>query len=584
MRPKAARAASVCVKRLTDAHRMSDEDRIRQSLKSISSKGASSRVADTVNPRRFAAPLAIASLGLALFLPGITWGLPGTSSWSQDTIAAYRTIGAVEGWPDQWKGRYPPLHYLLLRAAYEPVLTYWEHTGQRVVDPQTGRMVLKPPHAPKVGLLILIARAFTVVMAIATGLGLWAATRRLTCDDTAALAAALALMGGAAFTYFAHLGNVDIPALCWFAWSVYFYARAVQSSSWTSCLWLGLFASLAACTKDAVAAVYPGMAIVLLVAETSRRRLTQPRWRALTSAVLQPRWLVGLAAFALPYLVINGVLDNPGGYLARIRYWVAPASDSVLAGEYRYPNQLRLLLGTLHFAAGGVGWPMLAVMVVSVIYALRRHVRLTLVMLLPAAVYYVSVIAQIRFVYARFLFPPIALVCVLVGVAVAAWLRRKDLTAEVRWGVPCLILVPTICYAVALDAEMLRDSRYAVEGWFVDNVEPSSEVGAFSRPQYLPRLGDLGYPTYLVAMTRDAFDRPQPRYLILTSYNYEDFSARQMACMKDLLSGQLGYQPVATFKGQYLGTGSSWLSLAGWGAPVPGKISPTVTVLRRAGH
>ncbi|UCC32329.1 MAG: hypothetical protein JSU86_08605, partial [Phycisphaerales bacterium] len=204
--------------------------------------------------------------------------------------------------------------------------------------------------------------------------------------------------------------------------------------------------------------------------------------------------------------------------------------------------------------------------------------------LLPAAVYYVAVIAQIKFVYARFLFPPIALACVLVGVATAAWLRRKDVAMEVRWGVPCIILLPTICYAMAINAQMLRDSRCAVEAWFVDTVEPSSDVGAFSKPQYLPRLGDLGYPTYTVAMTRDTFERPQPRYLILTSYNYEDFNARQTACMKDLLSGQLGYQPVATFKGQYLGTGSSWLSLAGWGAPVPGKISPTITVLRRAGR
>jgi len=562
---------------------MSDEVRTQQSLNNAASEGTSSRLANAVNLRRFAAPLAITTLGLALYLPGITWGLPGTTSWSQDTIAAYRAIGAVEGWPDQWKGRYPPLHYLTLRAAYEPVLEYWQHTGQRVVDPQTGRVVLKPPHASKVGLLILIARCITVVMAIVTGLGLWAATRQLTCDDSAALAAAVALMSGAAFTYFAHLGNVDIPSMCWFAWSVYFYAKAVQSSSWTSCLWLGLFASLAACTKDAAAAVYPGMAIVLLIAETHRRRVTRPRWRALTSALLQPRWLVGLAAFALPYLVINGVLDNPGGYLARMRYWFAPASDSVLAGEYRYPNQLRLLLGMLHFAAGGVGWPMLAVMIVAVVYAVRRHVRLTLVMLLPAAVYYVAVIAQIRFVYARFLFPPLALTCVLVGVATAAWLRRKDVATEVRWGVPCMIFLLTIGHAAAIDAEMLRDSRYAAEAWLADNVEPSSSVGAFSKPQYLPRLGDLGCPTYSVAMTREAFERPQPDYLILTSYNYDDFNGQQRACMKDLLAGRFGYQPVATFKGQYLGTGSSWLSLAGWGAPVPGKISPTITILRRAG-
>ena len=40
-------------------------------------------------------PIGIISLGLALYLPGLGWGLPGTVSWSQDTIAGVRTLGAV---------------------------------------------------------------------------------------------------------------------------------------------------------------------------------------------------------------------------------------------------------------------------------------------------------------------------------------------------------------------------------------------------------------------------------------------------------------------------------------------------------
>lgn len=83
-------------------------------------------------------------------------------------------------------------------------------------------------------------------------------------------------------------------------------------------------------------------------------------------------------------------------------------------------------------------------------------------------------------------------------------------------------------------------------------------------------------------MARESFEQPQPEYLVLTNYNYEDFDTAAQACMRDLLAGRLGYRPIAAFHGRFLGTGSSWLSLAGWGAPVPGKISPTVTVLRRA--
>ena len=82
-------------------------------------------------------------------------------------------------------------------------------------------------------------------------------------------------------------------------------------------------------------------------------------------------------------------------------------------------------------------------------------------------------------------------------------------------------------------------------------------------------------------MTRAAFDQPQPEYLILTSYNYEDFDQARRACLDDLLHGRLGYEPVAFFQGRYLGAGSSWLSLAGWYTPNLGKISPKISVLQR---
>ena len=82
-------------------------------------------------------------------------------------------------------------------------------------------------------------------------------------------------------------------------------------------------------------------------------------------------------------------------------------------------------------------------------------------------------------------------------------------------------------------------------------------------------------------MTPETFEQPQPEFLVLTSYNYEDFDARQRACMNELLTGRLGYSSVAEFSGEPPAEPGSWLSVAGWGAPRPGKISPTITILRR---
>ena len=72
---------------------------------------------------------AIIFLCLVLYLPGLRWGLPSTTSWSQDTIAADRTLSVVNSWPNHWRGRNSPLHYFILRVYYEPALQYWEHTG-----------------------------------------------------------------------------------------------------------------------------------------------------------------------------------------------------------------------------------------------------------------------------------------------------------------------------------------------------------------------------------------------------------------------------------------------------------------------
>jgi hypothetical protein len=531
-------------------------------------------------PRPALAIAVLALISLALYVPGLRWGLPAMTSWSQDTIAGIRTLGAVAGWPDQWQGRYPPLHYLIVRAVYEPTLQWWQYTDAARYDAHTGALLFAPPHQEKIGLLMLIARVVSALMAFGAGVGIWAAARVLTKNNWAALLAGVILLCGAAWTYFAHLGNVDVPSIFWFTWSVYFFARAFESPAPKNALLLGLFGSLAISTKDSLAGVYPGMAIVLLIAEVQRWRLTQPWPAAIGRATFQSRWLIGLMAFALPYLLLNGVFHNPAAYVERMKYWLGITPDTLHAMQHRYDSQLSLLAASLWYAAGAVGWPMLIAMLVGIAHACRRHTRLALIVLIPALSYYVIVIARIDFVYSRFLFPMLALIGIVLAVALID-LWRSRCSIHLRLLLLAAVLIPTLTYSIAMNAEMVSDSRYAAEDWFRAHVEPTATVGAFSKPQYLPRLAEMGYATYAVDMSVASFDRPQPDYLVLTSYNYEDFNAEQKACMEALVRGKLGYELVATFRGRFLGVGSHWLSLAAWYAPTPGKISPTIIVLKR---
>lgn len=557
---------------------MNDEDVARQ-LAGTETNADSSIPASSARRKRWLAPLIVTSIVILFYLPGLRWGLPSAVSWSQDTIAGVRTLGAFDQWPREWPGRYPPLQYLILHVAYELPLQHWDATGQREVDSATGHISLAQPHVPKIGLLLLIARIVTVTMAAACGLGIWAAARAFGADDLASGLATVAFMTGAAFCYFAHLGNVDVPSVCWFAWSLYAYGRLRNTGAMRFAILLGLFGTLAISTKDAVAGMYPGMALVLIAAEMSRRMTTQPLMRSLRGAVFQIKWLVGLTLFVVPYFALYGAFGDWEGYWARMTYWLDPPHDSLHAHQLRYGGQFELLIATVRYAAGAVGWPMLVALLAACGYGLVRRRRVALALLVPAAGYYLFVIWKIEFVYSRFLFVPLLLMSILLGQMFTDLLRRIEWSPVYRYGPVLAVFLPTFGYAWAVDAEMMTDSRYGAEAWFRENVPRSASVGAFSHPQYLPRLHDMGYATYPVEMQRASFDRPQPDYLLLTNYNYDDFDERQRTCLGELLAGRLGYERAAEFEGRFLG---SWLGLAGRGAPVPGKISPTLIVLRRS--
>ncbi|MCO6436638.1 MAG: glycosyltransferase family 39 protein [Phycisphaerae bacterium] len=547
-------------------------------------------IAPTAHPLRdnLAGCTIVVLLGLGLFLPGIRWGLPALVSWSQDSIAGVRTLGAVETWPEHWRGRYPPLHYLLLSAAYRPVIAHWSSTGQRTQNPATGEWTLAEPQAPKIATLLLIARGVSVAMGILAGLGVYAVAFQLTRNVVVSTLSAAALMSGAAFTCFAHLGNVDVPSVCWIAWSAFFYVRLLQFHRLRNAAALGLLAALATCTKDSAAGIYPGMAVVLLLDCYRCHRARSPAMVAARRALLQWHWLVGLLCFVLPCLYINGAFHDFGQYVERLRYWIAPPEGSLHARQTRYDNPFVLMLATFREAGGAVGWPMVIATIAAVIHGLRHHRRVPTALLVPAVFYWLIVILPIRFVYDRFLFPPFVLLSVLVGIWLTDVCRGRWALSSIRLMVPVVVFLPTLACSIAIDLEMLHDSRYDAEAWFLENVPREASVGAFSmddaprlRPQYLPRVHELGYATYPVVMSPAWLSRPQPEFLILTSFNYEDFSDEQRKTMDDLLAGRYGYGVVARFGPRFLGTGSHWLSLPAWGAPTPGKISPTLIILKR---
>lgn len=527
----------------------------------------------------------IALLCLGLYLPGINWGLPGLVSWSQDTIAGVRTLGAVSTWPSQWAGRYPPLQYFIARAAYEPVLMYWQSKGQLATDPQSGQLLFANPQAPKITLLTYISRAITVIMAVGAVFALWLAAMVLTQDRTAAAFAAVAFGTGAAFVYFAHLGNVDVPSIFWFCVSLIFYFRLLRGGSMRSSGLLGLAGALCISTKDNWAGMYAGMAVVLLISEWRRLRRDGRAWPS-AKALLQSKWLVGVIAFILPYALLNGIPWNWSGWLDRLN----ALADTVHQSERRHAF-FNLPLVTFHQAAGAVGWPMLTAILAAGLWLIRRSPWTAFVLAIPCLAYYLIVIQRIGFVYERFLFAPIALGCVAVGIWLAAYLRERR-PLILRMSAPLVLFVPTAAYAIAVDLEMIHDSRYEAEEWFEKNISKETSIGALTAslehfsPQYLPRVHEMGFATYPVLALTESFKSPQPQLLMLSGFDRTDFKAENDRCVMSLTATYQAqhYQVIKDFSGRFLGSWSSWLSAAGWYAPPPGKISPKLWIYEKRGE
>lgn len=423
--------------------------------------------------------LAIVGLGLALYLPGIRWGMPALYSWSQDTIAGPARTAVVEGWPRDWRGRYPPLHYFVNAATYRAVEQLWKWQGVMTIDPASGAKILAPPHAPKVGLLFLLSRLISAAMAIGVGMALFSITRLLGGDGMAALLATLAMMLGADFSYFARLGNVDVPSLFWFSWCIALYLRLLgftcSKSQASACacatlpspntateaenhgptkvpdraaplarrdpfepspdpirgffpaLAVALLAAAATLTKEGLAGALPGMSLALLLFEYRRIRRSQPgepRLLSAARALFQFRWLVGLVVFLVVYLYGVGAFHNWDRYLTRMHYWLDPLADTLQARQHRYAGPLDMTWATIRYAAEAVGWPMLAAMLASAAWAALRLPRTALALLLPAFSYYfITIVWAMGFVYARFLHPMLFLAAPLTGLMMSAMIR-----------------------------------------------------------------------------------------------------------------------------------------------------------------
>lgn len=447
--------------------------------------------------------IAVLALSLALNSIGAGWGLPNVRSWSNDDPTARVPLRIGEIWCCG-DNKYPYLQPLITRAVYEPVLAWWRVRGDVVTpcDDLADEDCHRRPFE-QLGLLMRLSRLLAALMGAGTVAAVYALAWRLYADRRAALFAALAAAVIHELVLFSHWGNVDVPYLFWFAWSIVAFIDIVDRGRVRDYAAFGLLSSAALSTKESIVGAYVLVGAAILVVHARRALAARPPGQAATyalqrSVTADPRLTVLLVCLFGFYGLVNNVVFNWAGFQAHVGHWIG--GTGIDPWNDRFTGHAALLATFMARLRDAVGWPWLAAAGVAVVWATWRD-RRTAWVLLPAVSYYLFTIAPIRYAYTRFTLPVAILLAVPLG-----WLAARafaGIAIDVRGGrwiaqrvlalTLALAFLHAFLYSVHADVMLLTDGRFAAERWLTAEVPRDVDVVAIGSPSYLPRLDWLGY-------------------------------------------------------------------------------------------
>jgi hypothetical protein len=510
---------------------------------------------------------------LILNAAGIWWGLPG--SWVAIELKPTYILGALsQHFSNGWYDAYPPVHFYLLSAAISPLLLL--NVLDRITFDGWGYWAL-----------VLISRAVSLAMAAgmvasACVCGTRAFGRR------AGLIAAATVALTAPFLYYAKTANVDVPYLFWWALSMVFYLRLLETGDMRDYLAFAAAATLSVCTKDQAYGLYllAPLAIVEQIWRVNRQAGVR---RAFLRALFDRRIVTAAVASGVLFAICDNLIFNLAGFMDHVRFITGPGSQAYRVYEPTRAGQIALLRETIRLIEISMGWPLFAAGAIGLIAALAtpRLRRISLWLLVPVVSYYLGFIGVILYNYDRFVLPMCFVLAIFGGFAFDRLLAGARFRT---WGRAALgaAFTYTLLYAGTVDVLMIEDSRYAVEGWMRAHVRPADLVAISGLREYLPRVED--YRVEEIS-TIEELRQEHPDYVILNA-DYgravpPDTGWGQL--IAGLEHDALGYRRVGRFR-----HGSPWPWLPGGHPDLVGarqetivfstlrNIDPTIEIYQRA--
>jgi 4-amino-4-deoxy-L-arabinose transferase-like glycosyltransferase len=444
---------------------------------------------------------------------GIGWGLPASDGWDNDGVAPRDFLpGLAATFTPGRFYTYPPVHLavlailtlpiVLVGAARAPSLALHDLVGETLKVPYMTLIAYVARSVSllmSLGIVLFLARIAEELRAHELGLmppsdasgGRWTDERvRRAGWCTAAFAGT-----NASLTYYAHTTNLDVPYLFWGTWSLLLFTRAITRRQPRLLRRALAFAVLAVGTKDQAYGLFllslpPVFAIWMLRDGWAREH----RGRVLKEAVLAVAG--ALALFA----VVDAVLVNPTGFMARVRFLTGSASRDFVEYTRDWVGRFGILTDAVrlfHLQYPNVLGPVIVLGLVHAIVLARRtpgerratQLALTLLPLLVAISFTITFNWSSLRTDARFLLPQALVLAVYGGRAIDAFVFAEHRGVRIAGrAVAGFDLAFALFACISVDVNLLFDPRYDAEAWLRSHVRPGETIETYGLNVYMPRM------------------------------------------------------------------------------------------------
>ncbi len=334
---------------------------------------------------------------------GMFWGLPAEFSPAVDVPFPIGALGFVGQYKDPTShAKYPAFHQVLTLGAYAGDLIILMLNGN--FNPT--QLSSKWPYGfqdpvQAFSLMLFTSRLISLAMGITILLFLARKMPLRAGGQSHLLAIALLALGGP-FTYYAREANFDIPYNFWWTLAFIFTARYLFTTENAKpnrdLLWGGIFSALAVATKDQAGGLIAGLGLVIVFINPSH---DAGGWKFRLKSTIR----FGLAAAAT--YILAAIAPQP----ARWWYHISLLRSGAVTEAYlEFPPTLLGQIGLLGDALRDLSrvispLGVLLALFGLVLLAAARQWKAMWFLFLPAFVYYILIIANVHYVYERFMLP-----------------------------------------------------------------------------------------------------------------------------------------------------------------------------------